>query len=46
VHGVNRTDVTTLTQLRSLLDQSKPGDPVVLHVERRGELLYLPFAVE
>jgi serine protease Do len=46
VHGVNRTDVTTLTQLRSLLDQSEPGDPVVLHVERRGELLYLPFAVE
>jgi S1-C subfamily serine protease len=46
VHGLNRTAITGLAQLRSLLNELKPGDPVVLVVERRGELIYLPFTVE
>jgi serine protease Do len=46
VHGLNRTEITRITQLRSLLTDLKSGDPVVLTVERRGELIYLPFTVE
>jgi serine protease Do len=46
VFGVNRTPVPTLRDLRTAIDAMKPGDPVVLHVERRGERLYLPFTLE
>jgi serine protease Do len=46
VFGVNRTPVPTLRDLRTAIDALKPGDPVVLHVERRGERLYLPFTLE
>jgi serine protease Do len=46
VFGVNRTPVPSLGDLREALAGLKPGDPVVLHVERRGERLYLSFTVE
>jgi len=46
VFGVNRTPVPGLEDLRAAIDALKPGDPVVLHVERRGERLYLPFTLE
>ena len=46
VFGVNRTPVPSLADLRAALAGLKPGDPVVLHVERRGERLYLSFTVE
>ena len=46
VFGVNRTPVPGLDDLRAAIDTLKPGDPVVLHVERRGERLYLPFTIE
>lgn len=46
VFGVNRTPVPALGDLRAVIEALKPGDPVVLHVERRGERLYLPFTIE
>jgi serine protease Do len=46
VFGVNRIPVPALRDLRAAIDALKPGDPVVLHVERRGERLYLPFTLE
>jgi serine protease Do len=46
VYAVNRKPVASVTELRSALDQLKSGDPVVLHLERRGELLFLAFTVE
>src|SRR5688572_3507375 len=46
VFGVNRTPVPALRDLRTAIEALKPGDPVVLHVERRGERLYLPFTIE
>jgi serine protease Do len=46
VFGVNRTPVPALDDLRTAIEALKPGDPVVLHVERRGERLYLPFTLE
>lgn len=46
VFGVNRTPTPTLGDLRSAVDALKAGDAVVLHVERRGARLYLPFTFE
>jgi serine protease Do len=46
VYAVNRKPVASVSELRSALDQLKSGDPVVLHLERRGELLFLAFTVE
>jgi len=46
VFGLNRTLVTGLDDLRATLDALKPGEPGVLHVERRGEQMYLEFTVE
>jgi serine protease Do len=46
IFAVNRTAITRIEQLRTLLDTVKPGDPVVLQLERRGELLYLAFTLE
>jgi serine protease Do len=46
VFGLNRTPVTGLDDLRAALDEMKPGESGVLHVERRGERMYLEFTVE
>ena len=46
IHAVNRTPVQHLSALRAAIDALKPGDPVVLHLERRGELLYVAFSIE
>jgi serine protease Do len=46
VYGVNQTPVNNLSQLRIALDGLRPGDPVVLQLERRGALMYLAFTVE
>jgi S1-C subfamily serine protease len=43
---VNQTPVNNLSQLRIALDGLRPGDPVVLQLERRGALMYLAFTVE
>ena len=46
VFGLNRTPITGLDDLRTALDALKPGEPGVLHVERRGERMYLEFIAE
>jgi serine protease Do len=46
ISSLNRAKVSSLADLRSMLDALKPGDPVVLQLERRGELTYLAFTVE
>jgi serine protease Do len=46
VYAVNRTPVMGLTELRAVLDALRTGDPVVLQLERRGELRYLAFTVD
>src|SRR5262249_37716169 len=43
IYAVNRKAVASLAELRTLLDGFKPGDAVVLQLERRGELTYLAF---
>jgi serine protease Do len=44
--SVNQTPVKNLIDLRSTMEGFKTGDPVVLQLERRGELMYLAFTVE
>jgi S1-C subfamily serine protease len=46
VYAVNRKPVASVKELRAALDAFKSGDAVVLHLERRGELMFLPFTVE
>ena len=46
IHAINETRVVSLADLRNALDKLGTGDPVVLQLERRGELMYLAFTVE
>jgi hypothetical protein len=43
---VNQTQVAGLPELRAAIDSAAVGASVVLHLERRGALMYLPFTVE
>jgi len=46
IHAVNRTEVESLEALRHLIAALKPGDPVVLQVERQGKFIYIAFDME
>jgi serine protease Do len=46
IHSFNRIPILTVEALRSALDGVKPGSPVVLQVEREGELQYATFEME
>lgn len=46
IYEVNGREVETLSVLRSVIENLRPGDPVVLHVERQGVLRYLTFEIK
>jgi serine protease Do len=46
IYAVNRTPIRGITELRTSLDKVGAGEPVVLQLERRGELMYLAFTAE
>ena len=46
IHTLNRAPVESVTQLKSAVSQLKPGDSVVLQIERRGQFQYLAFEME
>ena len=46
ISSVNGAAVAGLPELVQALERLKIGDPVVLHLERRGEMMYLAFTVE
>jgi S1-C subfamily serine protease len=46
VFGVNGLPVTSVAELRTAIEAFKEGDAIVLQLERRGELMYLAFALE
>lgn len=46
VYAVNRKPVANVAELRATLEGFKPGDAVVLHLERHGELMFLPFIID
>lgn len=41
IYSVNNRRVETLEQLKDLLKTMKSGDPIALHVERAGQLIYV-----
>jgi serine protease Do len=46
IHAVNRTPVNSVDSLRAVLANLKPSAPVVLQVERDGQLQWLAFEME
>jgi serine protease Do len=46
IHSLNRTSIDSVDGLRAAVDLLKPGDPVVLQVEREDGLTYLSFEME
>jgi hypothetical protein len=43
---MNRTPVVSVKALQSALENIKPGDPVVLQIQRGERMMYLPIDVE
>jgi serine protease Do len=46
IHGMNGTPITNLADLRAALQSMKPGDAIVLQVERDQKLGYIAFQLE
>jgi serine protease Do len=46
IDAVNTLPVAVIDTLRSSLDDMKPGDPVVLQIERNGRFQYLAFELD
>jgi serine protease Do len=46
IHAINQSRILSADQLRSALSQLKPGDPIVLQIERQGQLQYVEFEME
>ena len=46
IYAVNRKPVASLSELRARLGELKTGDAVVLHLDRRGELMFLAFVAD
>ena len=46
IFGVNGKPIESLAELRKALDPLKTGSAVVLHIERRGQLMYLAFTAD
>ncbi|HZP63608.1 MAG TPA: trypsin-like peptidase domain-containing protein [Terriglobales bacterium] len=46
IHSVNQTAVNSIDALRAVLKNLKPNSPVVLQVEREGELQWLAFELD
>jgi len=46
IHQLNTTPIDSMETLRTAVGALKPGDPVVLQVERDGGLLYVSFDLE
>jgi S1-C subfamily serine protease len=46
IHAVNRTEISSVEQLRVLLQDIRRGDPVAIQIERDGKLGFLSFEME
>jgi serine protease Do len=46
IRTIDRTPLQTTAQFETLVRNLRPGDPVVLQVERKGKLQYLAFEME
>jgi serine protease Do len=46
IYAINRKPVSSIAELRAGIDVFKAGDSVVLHLQRRGELMFLAFTID
>ena len=46
IHALNTRPVGSLSGLRGALDSFESGDPIVLQIERLGELMYVTLVLE
>jgi S1-C subfamily serine protease len=46
IYSLNTRRIESLDELRAALNDKKPGDPIVLLVEREGQLIYVTGALE
>ena len=46
IRSVNATPITSVGQLRAMIDGFKPGDAIALQVERKGKLKYVAFEMD
>ena len=46
IEAVNTLPIVLIDTLQSSLDTMKPGDPVVLQIERNGRFQYLAFELD
>lgn len=46
IHALNRSPIESVDALRQAVLAVKPGEPVVLQIERQGRLTYLAFELE
>jgi serine protease Do len=46
IYSVDQTPVATVAALKKKLDEYKPGDPVVMQVERSGVLMFVTIELE
>jgi S1-C subfamily serine protease len=46
IYAINRVPVCGLGDLRAPLETLRIGDPTVVQLQRRGELMYLAFTLE
>jgi len=46
IHAVNRSQVTSLEQLRTALRELKAGNACVFQIERQGSFMFLPFEID
>jgi serine protease Do len=46
IRAIDRTPLQTASQLQTIVRALRPGDPVVLQVERNGKLQYLAFEMD
>ena len=46
IYEVNRVTVSTFPELRALVERQKPGEPLVLQVERAGRIRYVEMQLD
>jgi len=46
IRAIDRTPLQSISQLRAIVATLRPGDPIALQIERKGNLRYLAFEME
>jgi S1-C subfamily serine protease len=46
IYSVNSSPVSTVAALKTRLDEFKPGQPVVMQIERAGRLMFVALELE